>query len=256
MLVHGPNRVNLAARIKTLKDSRHAPLRGLFILCRFVWRVAGVLGDPDARSVFVVKHFHAERAHQVANATATDRYPDLFSRCRRHFETSDGLKLLSFGCSTGEEVFTLKEYFPRARILGLDINKRSIAICRERNTDPTLEFRVSTDEALSDGGPFDAIFCLAVLQRTETRDPGVQSSALIYPFSKFDAQLRALDARLRPGGLMVVDLCSYLFKDVTIAPKYLALEGSGAWRRLAQYDKDNNRIAHPCYNDRIFVKQQ
>ena len=89
MLVHRPNWANLAARIKTLKDSRHAPLRGFYVLCRFVWRVASVLGDPNARSVLVVRHFHAEKAHQIASNTAADRYPDLFSRCRRHFETRD-----------------------------------------------------------------------------------------------------------------------------------------------------------------------
>ena len=252
MSVHGLSRIDPSARLRALKDSDHASLRGLYVCCRFLRDVTRAVFDPEARSVLVVKYFRSTRAHQIHNVTSTDRYPDLFAASRRYFETTGGLQLLSFGCSTGEEVFTLRTYFPDAHILGLDVNTRSLAVCRARNMDPAIEFHTSTDQILSDRAPFDAVFCLAVLQRSETRAPGVLSSAPIYPFAKFDAQLTALDACLRPGGLMVIDL----FKDATVASRYRALDGTGAWRRLAQYDRHNQRIAHPCYNDRIFVKKR
>jgi chemotaxis methyl-accepting protein methylase len=47
------------------------------------------------------------------------------------------LKILSFGCSTGEEVRTLSEkYFPGCIIHGIDINKAIVAQTSKSNTNP------------------------------------------------------------------------------------------------------------------------
>lgn len=46
-----------------------------------------------------------------------DRYP----ACKNYFNGKQDLKILSYGCSTGEEVLTLRRYFPTAQIIGTDI---------------------------------------------------------------------------------------------------------------------------------------
>lgn len=248
-------RFHIKTKIKTFRKSEHIVLRSFYSLSRLLWRTATVLINGNARSVFFVKHFKSGETHQIYTVTRQDRYPDLFDAARQYFGAAEGLKLLSFGCSSGEEVFTLRTYFPGAHILGVDINARNIAISKKRNTDPGIEFFATGKHDFSDRAPFDAIFCLAVLQRSELREPGALNSASIYPFSKFDAQLQVLDTCLRPGGLMVIDLCSYRFVDASIVSRYRALEGSGVWRkRFVQFDRNQNRIEHPCYNERIFIK--
>jgi chemotaxis methyl-accepting protein methylase len=88
-----------------------------------------VMTDAGYRSIFVLQVFNREHLHQTTALTAMDRYPRIFSACRDFFGDRQDLKILSFGCSTGEEVLTLRRYFPSAFITGAEINRRSLASC-------------------------------------------------------------------------------------------------------------------------------
>ena len=61
--------------------------------------------------------------HQIPNTTALNRYPEIFA-CAAN-AAPDTRRILSFGCSTGEECVTLASYFPAAQIVGTDINPRT-----------------------------------------------------------------------------------------------------------------------------------
>ncbi len=52
-------------------------------------------------------------AHQLSNATEMDRYPEIFQACANHFGGKK-LKILSFGCSTGEECVSILKYMPNS----------------------------------------------------------------------------------------------------------------------------------------------
>ena len=41
---------------------------------------------------------------------------------KQEFNSIEHPKILSFGCSTGEEVATLSKYIPHGSIVGVDIN--------------------------------------------------------------------------------------------------------------------------------------
>jgi 2-polyprenyl-3-methyl-5-hydroxy-6-metoxy-1,4-benzoquinol methylase len=130
--------------------------------------------------------------HQIYTFTALDRYPDLFTECRRYFlnfQNNPEPKILSFGCSTGEEVYTLGTYMPFAIIVGIDINQWCINQCRKKNIHSKHFFynRNSTD--FENSKDFDAIFCMAVLQRTENRTSANNSVAIGYTFSKFESEV-------------------------------------------------------------------
>ena len=57
--------------------------------------------------------------HQPANHTWSNRYPDLFSDAAKAI--ADPVRILSYGCSTGEECWTLRHYFPNALGVGASI---------------------------------------------------------------------------------------------------------------------------------------
>lgn len=40
-----------------------------------------------------------------------DRYPVTFSACRDYFKDINNIKILSYGCSTGEEVLNFTKIF-------------------------------------------------------------------------------------------------------------------------------------------------
>ena len=82
--------------------------------------------DSNYRSRVMLKVFHSRGLHQRSTRTAMDRYPRIFSESRDYFGNQKKLKILSFGCSTGEEVMTLRRYFPNAVIVGAEINRRAL----------------------------------------------------------------------------------------------------------------------------------
>lgn len=55
-------------------------------------------------------------SHQLVDWTAANRYPEIFAAAAA--AAPDARRILSFGCSTGEECVSLAEYFPKAEIIG------------------------------------------------------------------------------------------------------------------------------------------
>ena len=96
--------------------------------------------------------------HQGPNRTALNRYPEVFAAA-----APGARRILSFGCSTGEECVTLAEYFPKAEIVGADINPVILLQARKHRSD-RIRFVYASDRILSGLGGFDAIFCMAVLR--------------------------------------------------------------------------------------------
>lgn len=198
---------------------------GLRSAVRSARTVKTFLSDRDYRTVALLKAFRGRRLHQTTVVTWMDRYPAIFGACQIHFAGRDDLEILSYGCSTGEEVVTLRHYFPSARIVGAEINPRSLAACRARELDDRISFIDSDADLIRRAGPFDAIFCMAVLQRTPhaIEAQGVKDLARTYPFEKFDAQVSAFDRLLRHGGLLVMHNTQYLFSDASVASRYAPL---------------------------------
>ena len=84
--------------------------------------IKGMCTDPMFRAVNGMRIFRSGAVHQTTPLTFPNRFPEVFSECARYFGDRTNLRILSFGCSTGEEVLTLREYFPTAEIVGADIN--------------------------------------------------------------------------------------------------------------------------------------
>jgi hypothetical protein len=216
------------------------------------------LTDEIYRSVALVRWLRPRALHQTTVLTWMDRYPRIFSACRDYFGQRYDLRVLSFGCSTGEEVVTLRAYFPSAWIVGAEINWRSLAFCRARSVDDRTAFVYSTPDAIRAHGPFDAIFCMAVLQRTPhiVEAEGIASLKDVYPFEKFEQQVSELDAMLRPGGLLVVHHTQYRVRDTALGSRYTPLNVSDVPPdRLPLFDRNSVRIPDALREGSIFVKR-
>jgi SAM-dependent methyltransferase len=193
----------------------------------------------EHRSVLLLRWLKPGQVHQTTPLTWMDRYPQIFAACRDLVGGDSEVRVLSFGCSTGEEVLTLREYFPSAYITGADINPRNLAFCRKLKVDDRISFVRPDHSTLEKHGPFDLIFCMAVLQRTPqlVRERGLTDLKRIYPFEKFDRQVCELDALLKPGGLLVIDNAQYLFADSSVASRYRFAEGLTSGNNEPRFDR-------------------
>jgi SAM-dependent methyltransferase len=125
------------------------------------------------------------------------------------------LKVLSFGCSTGEEIVTLRSIFgDTAAVYGCEIEP--VALQEAIATTGHLATIFKSDRAaIRDHGPFDLINCASVL----CLDPPTDMQKL-FPPENFDELLTVLDSALRPGGIIALTNASYRFYDSPLAPYY------------------------------------
>jgi 2-polyprenyl-3-methyl-5-hydroxy-6-metoxy-1,4-benzoquinol methylase len=118
--------------------------------------------------------------------TLPDRYPWLFGFAAAALEGCEDCKLLSFGCSQGDEVMALRHYFPRATITGIDFDRRNIARCHTRIKDPQVRFAVAAGTEAEAAQSYDAIFCLAVLCHGYLTISGAQRADPLLHFADFE----------------------------------------------------------------------
>lgn len=213
--------------------------------------------SPHFRWKLWVRLFKPEGVHQVAARTRMDRYPEIFALCRDHFGREARIDILSFGCSTGEEVLTLRHYFPDARIVGAEINPHSLSVCHGLTVDDRIAFIRSDPDLIESRGPFDLIFCMAVLQRDPqlvTRK-NVRSLRRVYMFDKFDQQLQQIDRWLRMNGVLVLHHAHYLLSDSSVASRYAPLPSAAHLvERYAKFGRDSELISTDVASQSIFVK--
>ncbi len=149
--------------------------------------------------------------------TLPDRYPWLF-----HFAAtaSDGradCKLLSFGCSRGDEVIALRRYFPDAAITGIDFDRHNIARCRARIKDPKIRFAIAAATEGEASQSYDAIFCLAVLCHGHLTISRAQRADPLLHFADFERMVGDFARCLKPGGLLLLHTTSFRFCDTAVA---------------------------------------
>jgi SAM-dependent methyltransferase len=189
-----------------------------------------------------------------------DRYPHLFELAAR--EIGDGLetRILSFGCSTGEEVFALRRFFPSAQICGIDINRHNIAICKRklaRHPDPAISFRTSGSAAEEEAGAYDAIFCMAVFRHGALADKVRERCDKFIRFEAFDNATADLANALKVGGLLFIEYSNFRFRDTESYAEFdvvgpVRLEPPGD--RCPIYDRDNRLMLGLAYREVAFRK--
>jgi SAM-dependent methyltransferase len=160
---------------------------------------------------------------QTYNYTLPDRYPWLFQFAAESLAKSTDLRLLSFGCSRGDEVFALRKYFPTAVIKGIDIDPRNIAYCQSRmplELPQKMLFTTARSVEAEADASFDAIFCLAVLCRGDLTASNAQCSSPSFLFEHFEIIVADLARCVKPGGLLFLLTTNFRFCDTVSAAHF------------------------------------
>lgn len=213
------------------------------------------LRTAQRRSELFARMRFRGKLFQPHTFTVPNRYPALFTQCARQLQGVASPRILSFGCSTGEEAFSLHRLLPSAQILGVDLNHWCLRQANRHNQSPLIQFVHAQSAEFAQATSFDAIFCMAVLQQAANRTGDREESG--FTFTRFEQQLEDLDCRLLPGGSLYIDNCDFLFTDTALAAGYEAVvfPGSRKLRRRPLYDRNNRRIAEEYTADRCFRKR-
>jgi len=157
---------------------------------------------------------HGLQVHQTASDTWEERYPELFDRAAQLMPNAK--RILSFGCSTGEELISLRRRFGAAEIVGAEINPRSRRIAARRLAS---DIKATIVEPTEISGKFDLIFALAVLQRGPhwVEEASIEDISNHYPFASFDRTVADLVDRLSPAGLLCTMHAHYLVEHSSAA---------------------------------------
>ena len=125
------------------------------------------------------------------------------------------LRILSFGCSIGDEIASLRCIFPFAEIFACDVDDHALREAARTLPDASTVFR-SDRQAIAQHGPYDLICAMSSLciyplaqgARIEDR----------FPFTKFEDLTGFLLDQLVPGGVFTLVNPSYLLLDTAHAP--------------------------------------
>jgi hypothetical protein len=233
---------NLRARISAARDRGSVLLRLLDGVRR--------LGRAEGRALLWTRIAHGGALHQTSGTSWPERYPELFDMTARL--APKARRILSFGCSSGEELEALRRRFPGAEIVGAEINPRLRRLALARMTG---DGRVSVVPPDAIAGTFDIVLALAVLQRLPERvaKRGVTDLSASYPFARFDSAVEALAARIAPGGLLCVTNAHYRVEDSGSAPQLEAITASPPMTHPL-FGRDSRRLSPDAIAHSIFRK--
>jgi SAM-dependent methyltransferase len=224
---------------------------------RQLWRLTA---DRRRRSVMWLLWRLPAGAFQPFNDTGPDRYPRIFRFVQDTLGAQNELSILSFGCSTGEEVFALRRYFPKAAIKGVDINRGNIAAARARlacSPDASLIFDVANSTANEGDGVYDAIFAMAVLRHGSLGSPGVTRCDHLIRFADFAAAIEDFSRCLKPGGLLIIRHSNFRLCDAPAGAGFetiLSVPIRGK-KRTPLFGPDNSLLPDREYPDTVFRKR-
>jgi SAM-dependent methyltransferase len=190
-----------------------------------------VPAPPSFRSILRRSSFEIRRRFRRPVAgrfqpyahTLPDRYPWLFDFAAATLDRVPTPRLLSFGCSRGDEVFSLRRRFPQATIKGIDIDPRNIAACisaaRSLNDD-RLSFEVEPNTRKEPSRHYDAIFCLAVLCHGDLTVLHAKRCDHVLRFEDFERTVADLARCLKPNGILFIHTSNFRFCDTMLADTF------------------------------------
>lgn len=151
--------------------------------------------------------------NQRSNATLHNRYPKIFNELTLFCKNPN--KILSFGCSSGEECNTLSDlYFSNTKIIGFDIDSQLILNNKKKNKNSNISYYYDISEMEEDGNKkFDLITVMSVLCHYP---PNIKYP---YTFKLFYNTIELIDSLLDINGYLCIYNAEFAFTDTKIFKK-------------------------------------
>ncbi len=156
---------------------------------------------------------------QLSHMTKENRFPKIFESAKQLQPTAQ--RIMSFGCSTGEEAMTLAELFPAAEVVGVDIDFTSVKAARENNR---FKDRVYFHTDPGATGKYDLVTCLMVLFSLDKP----------VPLESWKAAIRQIDKHVNLGGVVILYTSEYDFGEVEVCENYEVIR---EWKRTHPRNK-------------------
>lgn len=223
---------------------------------RKLWRLTS---DRAYRNMIWLHFARPCGAFQPFNDTQQNRYPQIFSFIQSTLGRDSRIRILSYGCSTGDEVFSLRRYFPRAVIRGLDINPGNVAVCRKRLRtvpDPDISFGVARSTEAEASSSYEAIFCMAVLRHGSLGLPGVTRCDPLLRFEDFARTVADFERCLKPGGLLIIRHSNFRLCDAPAAKSFETILRVPHRNQTPLFGPDNRLLPERDYPDTVFRKRR
>lgn len=213
---------------------------------------------PAYRRAMALRRRRPTGLFQPFGDTAMDRYPEVFGFLERELGDRPDCRVLSFGCSTGEEVLTLRRLLPRAHLTGIDISRGNVRAARRRVRRAGLgdvDLRVGGSPGDLPPGHFDAVLAMAVLRHGDLA--GVQAERCDHrlTFARFEAAVAELAAVVREGGLLCIEHSNFRFCDTATSAAFtcvLTVPHVAFDDRTPLFGPDDHRLAVPSYDEVVF----
>jgi SAM-dependent methyltransferase len=173
----------------------------------------------ERREAAVALITRPDNLFQPYTTTTPDRYPAEFEAVRQAL-SAPAARILSFGCSSGEELLSLRRVFGDAAIHGIDINPLAVRTARRRVQGlPGITVAKGADAAGEPAASYDVVLALAVFRHGSLKDFPPRCDHRIR-FADFERTVATLSAAVRPGGVLVIRHANFRFTDCAVAAGY------------------------------------
>ncbi|HET6167505.1 MAG TPA: class I SAM-dependent methyltransferase [Marmoricola sp.] len=219
--------------------------------------VAG--GEP--RQNAVARILRPDNLFQPQGTTAYGRYAEELEAAKDALATSTP-DILSFGCSSGEELLTLRAHFPTARIRGLDVNPVAVRAARKlvhgAGEDATISVAKAGDASGEPAEAYDLVLALAVFRHPSLNAAPPRCDDVL-DFARFEATVAGLSACVRSGGILMLRHANFRFGDCAVAADYepvlVGLPSANESTVTPLYDRANRRVEAATRDDGLWRKR-
>lgn len=229
---------------------RRLPGRRAWALAR-LWVAGG-----EHREAAVAEALRPRNLFQPFTTTTRDRYPEEVECIAETCVTSAPVRILSFGCASGAELLTLRERFPGARIVGIDINPLAVRRARRAVRGTGIVVRRAGDAAGEPAASYDVVLAMAVF-RHGALNSGPPSCDAVIRYADFDRTVTGLCRAVAPGGLLAIRHANFRFTDTAASRDFEPVRvgfpsESDAGEPTPVYGPDDRLLPSGCRDDGIY----